>query len=701
LTPAQFLDLARVLPEPTLFITGDGCILATNPAALKFLGRRRDELQGRMISELVLDPPEKVRDYLLACSRSGAMVIGALTLQTPEGAPFLCRCEGAVIQPWSAGVPAQILIRLAPKDLASSRFLLLNRQIEQLTREIHERRRAEEQAHQERERLQVTLTSIGDAVIATDEKGRVTFMNQVAETLTGWGQAEAIGEPLNVVFNIINEYSREPVENPVNKVLREGTVVGLANHTILITKDGNERPIDDSGAPLRGREKGIFGVVLVFRDVTERKRAEEERERLLEGERGARIEAQTAQLLSAELLKREAAARQAAEQASRAKDEFLATVSHELRTPLNAILGWLELLRRGSISEEFVGRALETIERNARSQAQLIEDLLDVSRIITGKLRLNVQQVELALIIKEAVDVVRPAADAKEIDLQVILDTDAGPVSGDPDRLQQVVWNLLANAIKFTKKGGRVQVRLERVNSYAEIVVSDTGQGISAEFLPYIFDRFSQADSSYSRRYGGLGLGLAIVRQLVELHGGTVRALSSGEGHGATFIVRFPFAIVQDIGRLATAVLYKERIASNTHRPSCPPALSGLRMLVVEDEADSREFIKVMLEQCEAEVRAVGSAAEALEMLQQWRPDVLISDIQMPGEDGYHLIKKVRSLSVEQGGGVPAIALTAHTRGEDRLQALSAGYDTHIAKPVEYVELETVIASLVRRSRSA
>ena len=385
-----------------------------------------------------------------------------------------------------------------------------------------------------------------------------------------------------------------------------------------------------------------------------------------------------------------------AQDSSRLKDEFLATISHELRTPLTAILGWAHMLRTGQLASEDGSKALETIERNARSQAQLIDDLLDVSRIITGKLRLDVRPVDPNFFIEAAIEAVRPAAEAKGVRVQKIMDTGVVSVSGDPVRLQQVVWNLVSNAIKFTPKGGRVQVRLERVNSHIEIGVSDNGSGIASEFLPYVFDRFRQADQRTTRQHGGLGLGLAIVRHLVELHGGSVRAESGGEGKGATFTVLLPVAPVYHRGDVDARV----HPAARDTLPAfdCAERLDGLKVLVVDDEADTRELLKVGLGRCGAEVWVASSAQEALEAIENAKPDLLISDIGMPDEDGYALIKRVRALSVESGGRVPAIALTAYARTEDRLQALRAGYQMHVPKPVELAELVTVVASLVQRS---
>jgi PAS domain S-box-containing protein len=660
------------------------------------------------------------------------------------------------------------------------------------------RKRAGETARRQREWLQVTLSSIGDAVMATDQRGYVIFMNPVAEALTGWKQAEALGKSLAEVFDIINEETRKSVENPVTRVLREGAVVGLANHTVLIAKDGTEIPIDDSGAPIKDSNGVNIGVVLVFHDITERRRTEAVRAqwaalvessddaiigKTLDGiitswnsgaerlygysaeevlgqpisilvppdhqdelpeilgrlQRGERVDhyetrrvRKDGQLVTisvtispikdatgkitgasaiarditerrrveeahAELLAREQEARKRAEEASRLKDEFLAMISHELRTPLTAMLGWARMLRTSQLDEATTARALETIERNAKSQAQLVEDLLDVSRITSGKLRLNARSVELAPIIEAAVDAAHPGAKAKDIRIQRVLNSDVGVVFGDPDRLQQVVWNLLSNAIKFTPKGGRVQVRLTRINSHVEITVSDTGAGIRPEFLPYIFDRFRQADSTITRAHGGLGLGLAIVRHIVELHGGTVRAESPGVGQGATFTVQLPIMVVHARGETDPSLPAYLAPAADVSMDRLP-MLNGLEVLVVDDEADTRDLLTTVLERCDAKVVAVASAAEALEALRWLKPDVLVSDIGMPDEDGYALIRKVRALPPEQGGRIPAVALTAHARVEDRMRALSAGYQMHVAKPVEPTELVTIIASLVGRT---
>ncbi|HYE66373.1 MAG TPA: ATP-binding protein, partial [Pyrinomonadaceae bacterium] len=387
-----------------------------------------------------------------------------------------------------------------------------------------------------------------------------------------------------------------------------------------------------------------------------------------------------------------------AQRANRIKDDFLATLSHELRTPMTAVLGWTQLLISGQLDEATTLRAIETIHRNARAQSQIIEDILDVSRIITGKLRLNVRPVKLASVIEAAIDSVRPAAEAKSIQLKSVLGPEMDLISGDPDRLQQVIWNLLSNAVKFTPGGGLVEVQLSRVDACAQVRVKDTGVGIKQEFLPYVFDRFRQADSSTTRLHGGLGLGLAIVRHLVELHGGTVQAESEGVGRGVTFTINLPLSVHKEGTNTAGEAKTASPVAESDHVVDASPNLEGVRVLLVDDEPDQLDFLATALKQYGAEVHAVASAAEALSLFEQARPDVLVSDIGMPGEDGYWLIRKVRALESGRENRIPAVALTAYARAEDRMRALLAGFQLHVPKPVEPVELAAVVANLAGRA---
>ncbi len=397
------------------------------------------------------------------------------------------------------------------------------------------------------------------------------------------------------------------------------------------------------------------------------------------------------------LLARERAARAEAEEANRLKDEFLATVSHELRTPLTAILGWAAMLTRGALAGEAARNACEVIERNAKAQAGIVNDILDVSRIITGKLHIDPRAANLAPIVSAAVHSLHPATDAKAIHVSVSVDQTAGLIVGDPDRLQQVVWNLLSNAIKFTPEGGSVGIRLARVDAYIELRVSDTGVGISEQFLPHVFERFRQADSSTTRKHGGLGLGLAIVRHLVELHGGTIHAESEGSGQGSTFTLSLPLAsalIATGNGKQTVSTAdAEEKSKSLVHSA----VLDNLRILIVEDEADTRELVREVLARQGAEVRATKSAAEGLQMLAAWNPDLLVSDIGMPGQDGYELIRRVRKLDADHHGQIPAVALTAYAGAEDQQRALAAGFQIHLAKPVEPKALVATVARLVGR----
>jgi signal transduction histidine kinase/ActR/RegA family two-component response regulator len=393
------------------------------------------------------------------------------------------------------------------------------------------------------------------------------------------------------------------------------------------------------------------------------------------------------------LLANERDARGEAERANRLKDEFLSVVSHELRTPLSAILAHSQLLQLGQIPSDEVADSYRAIERNSKAQVQIIEDLLDMSRIISGKIRLDVRSVLLSEIVEAAIDTIRPAADAKTIRVQQVLDPRAGPVLGDFDRLQQVFRNILSNAVKFTPKGGRIQVALERVNSHVEVSVADTGAGISADFLPYVFDRFRQAEHATTRHHGGLGLGLAIVKQIVELHGGAVKAKSPGENQGSTFIVILPLQVVH--GTESDRIHPQAEVGPA--QSDQIPSLAGVKVLVVDDEADARDIVRRFLKARNATVMVASSADEALENMRTFRPDVLLSDIGMPGKDGYQFIQAVRTMAADDGAQVPAVALTAFVRTEDRRRALLAGYQSHLAKPVDPGELIAVVAMLAGR----
>ncbi|NVB78995.1 MAG: PAS domain S-box protein [Kofleriaceae bacterium] len=693
-----------------------------------------------------------------------------------------------------------------------------------VTFDISDRKLAELDRERALDLLRTTLRSIGDAVISTDATGAVAFMNPVAERLTAWTTNEARGRRLHDVFPIFNEETGATVENPVDKVLREGVVVGLANHTVLQRRDGSRVPIDDSAAPIRNDAGLLEGVVLVFRDASEEKRnyyrriflarATEEIAAALDYRDALRRVAKlacprmadwvsveildpasgklqqiavehvdpTKFALAQELARRypsdldaptgapnvirtgrselyaeiprallEAIAKDAehlrligdlhlqsamvvplrgarevfgaitfcfaddgrryteddvqlaeelserislmierrrveeqAELANRMKDEFLATVSHELRTPLQAILGYGAMLQQKVAPDP--DRALAVIMRNAEAQARLIDDLLDMSRILSGKLRLKLARIEVSSALSAALDAMEPAATARDQQLTLDIDDDLGFIFGDFDRLQQIVWNLLSNAVKFTQRGGSIAVRAKRLGSSVRIEVTDTGRGIPTDQLSSVFDRFRQADGSSTRAHGGLGLGLAIVKYLVEAHGGTVAAESPGPDRGATFVVSLPThldALAQPPSpRQAPGML-----SGN--------ALKGVRVLLVDDDDDTRQYVADALAAVGARVEQSGTAAVALQLLQQQRPDVLISDIGMPHEDGYVLIRSVRALPPDRGGDVPAIALTAYARREDIVKAQEAGFQRHLAKPATVEQLLEAIKSCI------
>jgi PAS domain S-box-containing protein len=523
-----------------------------------------------------------------------------------------------------------------------------------------------------RNRLAAVVESSDDAIISKTLEGIIMTWNKGAERLFGYTAAEAVGKPITILI----PPDRLSEETVILSRLRRGERIEHYE-TIRMRKDGVHLDVSLVVSPVKDATGRIVGASKIARDITERKRAAVERERLLAAER---------------------AAREDAERVSMMKDEFLATLSHELRTPLNAILGWAHLLSsgEGSGGPEDLKQGLEIIARNARAQSQLVEDLLDMSRIVSGNVRLDVRWADLVAVIGAAVESVMPSAEAKGIRLVKILDPSAESLYGDPARLQQVVWNLLTNAVKFTPRGGKVEVLLSRVNSHIEIRVNDTGLGIAPEFLPHVFERFRQADSSSTRRYGGLGLGLAIVKQLVELHGGSVRAQSEGEGRGSTFVVSLPLAPVRVAPQQASPAAAGGRTAPAVADQDGVD-LSGIKVLVVDDEPDALDLIKRVLAMRQATVITATNVADGLRVLQGERPDVLVSDIGMPEQDGYHFIREVRRLPSAAGGRIPAVALTAFARSEDRTRALLAGYQIHLAKPIEPRELLVTVASLAGR----
>ncbi len=772
------------------------------------------------------------------------------------GAPFLLMALGVVVSAWYGGVGgaafATLLSALAiwflflPPEYSFAlddhrdwgklaAFVIegaLITAVVYLLQHAHTReRQARIEAEAAERFLSTALRSIGDGVIATDAHGRITLLNRVAEELTGWTTGEAIGRALEEVFRGLNEETREPFPSPVERVLRERKIIGLSNHTLLISRTGSETAIADSAAPIADDSGRLTGVVLVFRDVTDARRKQAQRDFLHEAsivlgssldyretlsrlatlivprladwaavdlikpETGEleqvavwhrdprmrevaeqlrrryppdpneqagtyavvrsgkpllvadvtdtmlrtaardddhiallrQLEVRSAMiaplaiagltfgaitLVQAESARRydehdlsfavdlarraaiavdnarlyaaEQQARELADNANRAKDEFLATVSHELRTPLNAIMGWTDLLMRG-LEESKKTRAIETIGRNATTMAQLIDDLLDVSRIISGKMRLDLKTLSAPDVVRAVIDSFRPSFEAKQVKLSSALESSVAPVLADGARLQQVVSNLLGNALKFTPRGGRVGVTVSQRQGMVEIAVSDTGKGIGPNFLPHVFDAFRQADGSMTRAHGGLGLGLAISHRLVEMHGGRLVAHSAGEGKGATFKLVLP------------ALVAPARAGSAAQTDGAgAPVDAGLRVLVVEDDPDARELLQEVLGAAGCHVTAAAAVGDALEALEREHPDVLLSDIAMPDETGFDLIRKVRALPPEKGGNIPAAALTAYASLEDRRRVLQAGFMMHVPKPIVPDELLNVVGSLAR-----
>jgi PAS domain S-box-containing protein len=511
--------------------------------------------------------------------------------------------------------------------------------------------------------FRLMVESVSDhAIFAIDTEGRILSWNEGARNMFDYAPEEIIGQDFAVLFT-----PEDRQEGASTRELENAGDVGRAgDFRWQLRKDGSRIWASGFVNPLKDEAGNLIGYVKVARDATDRKRAEVELE---------------------EAMFRERTARKEAEDASHSKDEFIAVVSHELRSPLNAILGWTHILRQGRPSDEVYNRANEVIERCARTQSHLVEDLMDTARALSGKLRLESRQIDLTPVIEAAMEVVRPAADARGVSLNARLDSSAGQITGDPDRLQQVVWNLLSNAVKFTEWGGKVEIVLERIDPYVVISVRDTGRGIKAEVLPYVFDRYHQADASGARRSGGLGLGLSLVKQLVEMHGGGVTVESLGEGEGAIFTVKLPVSAVR---------------IPEAEPPSLIAAhdqpLVGVRAIIVDDETDARELVQAVLELHGAQVIAFGSAQEALDLLTDEsapRPSVLISDLAMPDEDGLSLIRNLRGWERgRRGKALPAIALSAFGQTEDRTRALLEGFQLYLTKPVEQDELVMAIRSL-------
>ncbi|WP_437573435.1 ATP-binding response regulator [Sorangium sp. So ce887] len=638
----SFGQLADVLPEPVLLVSTDGLVVAANQRARKELG---SVSEGQRLFALCSDAREHVEGLLRRSARVRQPTLGTLTLNA--GRRY--RVEGAVVRPSSEGSPAIVMLRLVHEQAALAAFVELNRTLERLRREITAQRRASGELDRQREWLRVTLVSIGDAVIATDVGGRVVFMNPVAEQLTGWTEGEATGRPVDEVFHAIHEVTREPIESPTGRVLQEGSIVGLANHTLLVARGGGATPIDDSAAPIRDASGEIIGAVLVFRAIAERRALERLAEQRL------------ADLVLAD----------------RRKNEFLAMLAHELRNPMAAIHTASTLLSAPDEDPEAVTFAAAVVERQVRHMARLVDDLLDVARISQGKITLRAEVVDVSRVLQQSVETSRRPIEAGRHELHLSIAGGLPAVQGDATRLEQVFCNLLNNAAKYTPPGGNIWLSARGDHDEVVVSVRDDGGGIAPELLPHVFDVFVQGDQSLHRSRGGLGVGLALVKRLVELHGGSCSCASAGVGQGAEFIVRLPALRGE-----GAAVGARER----------EPAMRAARLhvAVVDDNHDAANLLAVSLKRWGHDVVVAHDGLVALELVREHRPDVAVLDIGLPGIDGYELARRLR--------GEPSldrcmlIAVSGYGQDADRQRAIDAGFDHHLLKPVEPAALMKLLA---------
>jgi PAS domain S-box-containing protein len=655
----RFKLLVHSIRDYAIFMLDrDGVVLTWNAGAERFKGYRADEIIGQHFSRFY--PPEALERGVPAHELEVATDAGAF-----EDEGWRVRKDGSLF--WANVVITAM--RDADGDLLG---------FAKVTRDLTQRRAHEEELRRSEERFRLLIEGVAEyAIFMLDPNGKVATWNVGAERIKGYTASEIIGQHFSMFYPNDARESGWP-EHELQVAAEKGTFV---DNGWRLRKDGTTFWANVTITAIRDDTGHLVGYAKLTRDMTETKRVEEmelvnqQREEMLDAERSARMSAQ---------------------RATRVKDEFLATLSHELRTPLSAILGWTQVLLRRETPKglDTQKRAIEVIDRNARVQVQLIDDLLDLSRIMTGKIRLDLHQVSFASVVEAAVDSAMPSADAKGVRLKAILGANPDIVSADGARLQQVVWNLLTNAIKFTPKGGQVQVLLQRVNSHLELSVSDTGIGIPADYLPHVFDRFSQKDSSTTRTFGGLGLGLAICKQLVELHAGSIRAASQGEGKGATFSVQLPLSIVRVEDGSSPRV--HPTAETQPGENLVLPRLENMHVFVVDDEPDARELLRTVLEDQGATVTSFDSAQNALAALKTTKPTILVCDVGMAKMDGYQLMRTLRAEESRESR-IPALALTAFARAEDRKRSLVAGYQAHLAKPFDVSELILIIADLAGR----
>jgi PAS domain S-box len=683
----RYRELVENANDIVYVLDFDGRITSINKAAETILGYSQDELLGMKITERLASDSIEVGEQMLTSGHQRTNY--EVDVVTKTNRVLTLETSNKLITKGSQAVGIQGIAR----DIST------RRRAEEALRE------ADQRALSEYERLLERISGLAQALGTARElsvifRGLREFtkasvpcdgfvvslydpIHEVRTACYAWGD----GKELDV-----SDLPPMPVTSsgPNSRAVRTGQVIitsdymsaTLGHPSVIVGPDNGLRPQSSIAVPMT-----VMGRIIGTIEVQSYQLSAYEPEHETAMSMAANLTAVAIE--NVRLLRRESSAREAAEESNRLKDEFLATVSHELRTPLTAILGWSRLLDSDTLDESVSRQAIETIWRNAKAQSQIIDDILDVSRIITGNLYLDLQPLELAPVVENAINVVRPTADAKGIRIETELHSAPAVVSGDHNRLQQVIWNLLSNAVKFTNSGGRVSLTMYQEGSSVEIKVSDTGQGISREFLPYVFDRFRQADSSTTRQHGGLGLGLAIARHLIEIHGGTIRAESDGKGQGSSFTIRLPLL---DSRIKTTDDLKLEPISLGNQQ-----CLSGVHVLVVDDDEDTLELMTTALTSRKAKVTAVCTAGEAINVIKNHRPDVLVSDIAMPGEDGYGLIAKVRSMDTDSATAIPAVAITAYAKDEDRRRALDSGFQIYLAKPVELSELISVVARAAKR----
>lgn len=654
-----FARYAQFLPEAVLLLDGRGAVVDANRAATQLLRRPREHLVGSMLAALACDDMDSIAGLIRAGSRTREPVVGALRFRADGATALDIRCEALMLEPRAGATPALLALRLFDRHRSVNQFLLLNQRIDELGREVSRRRAAEAQLQSYGERLRVTLASIGDAVIATDHLGNVVLMNGVAQELTGWGEDEARGRALAEVFVIVEEGSRRPVESPVDKVLREGNVVGLANHTLLISRNGRECAIDDSGAPIRDLDGALVGVVLVFRDFTERYALERQ------------LQEQTARLL----------------ESAQRKDEFMSMLAHELRNPLAPMMAGLQVLRRIAPGLAHVERVTSMMERQLKHMTRLVDDLLDVARLTQGKIELRRQPVELGEVLQQAVDMVRPLAEARHQSLELDAPAQRMRIDADTTRLVQVFANLLSNGVKFSPEGGRIVVHAGTAphGRTVQVHVTDDGIGIEPEMLTQVFELFVQADRSLDRAQGGLGIGLTVVRTIVDMHGGSVAVRSPGLGQGTEVEVELPLLDPEPVAPRSVV----GAAGAVTAAPQANAATPSLRVMVVDDNLDAGEMLLELLQLWGHDASALGDGSTALELASRWLPQAVLLDIGLPGMSGHEVARRLRELLPPP---LLLVAVTGYGAPGDQLASREAGFDVHLTKPVDLDELQALLA---------